>query len=232
MKSAYILGISLAIGVLILYSIWQQKKKLEEMNKLIATIQIPTQQNTIDREFIIEENQRLHRKIEASYEKVHQQYEQILIAVDNIPVIGNEESMDEDSENIRSYHGEQLIDIEENDIEENVKEYNSSLDVPMESILGLDNRSINSKIDSTNNDKSFTETGLEGNNSIEPKVKSENNENNENNENIINQVSIQSETANYPKISELKSLCKDRGLIVSGNKNELVQRLLDNGYIF
>ena len=224
MKSVYILGISLAIGVLILYIQWQQKKKMEEMNALLTNLQVPQQQNTLDREFIVEENQRIHRKIESAYDKVHQQYQQILIAVDNIPVIGNDESMEEDSENIRSYHGEQLIDIEENN-----KEYNSSLDeVPIESLLGLDNRSINSKIDnSTNNDKSFTEPNLEGNNiSLEPKAISENNET------TANLVSIQSENANYPKISELKNLCKERGLIVSGNKNDLVQRLLDSGYIF
>jgi hypothetical protein len=224
MKSVYILGISLAIGVVILYIQWQQKKKLEEMNALLTNLQVPQQQNTLDREFIIEENQRLHRKIESAYDKVHQQYQQILISVDNIPIICNDESMEEDSENIRSYHGEQLIDIEENN-----KEYNSSLDdVPMESTLGLDNRSINSKIDnSTNNDKSFTEPNLEGNNnSLEPTSKSENNET------IANLVSTQSENANYPKISELKNLCKERGLIVSGNKNDLVQRLLDSGYIF
>jgi hypothetical protein len=224
MKSVYILGISLAIGIVILYIQWQQKKKLEEMNALLTNLQVPQQQNTLDKEFIVEENQRLHRKIESAYDKVHQQYEQILIAVDNIPVIGIDESMEDDSENIRSYHGEQLIDIEENN-----KEYNSSLDdVPMESLLGLDNRSINSKIDnSTNNDKSFTEPNLEGNNiSLEPTSKSENNKT------TANLVSIQSENTNYPKISELKNLCKERGLIVSGNKTDLVQRLLDSGYIF
>ena len=224
MKSVYILGISLAIGIVILYIQWQQKKKLEEMNALLTNLQLPQQQNTLDREFIVEENKRLHQKIESAYDKVHQQYQQILIAVDNIPVIGIDESMEDDSENIRSYHGEQLIDIEENN-----KEYNSSLDdVPMESLLGLDNRSINSKIDnSTNNDKSFTEPNLEGNNiSLEPTAKSENNET------TANLISIQSENTNYPKISELKNLCKERGLIVSGNKTELVQRLLDSGYIF
>ena len=228
MKSVYILGISLAIGVVILYIQWQQKKKLEEMNALLTNLQIPQQQNVLDREFIVEENQRLHRKIESAYDKVHQQYQQILIAVDNIPVIGNDESMEEeDSENIRSYHGEQLIDFEENN-----KEYNSSLDdVPMESILGIDNRSINSKIDNStnndNNDKSFTEPNFERNNiSLEPKAKSENNET------TANLVSTQSENTNYPKIGELKRLCKENGLNVSGNKNELVQRLLDFGYIF
>jgi hypothetical protein len=224
MKSVYILGISLAIGVVILYIQWQQKKKLEEMNALLTNLQLPQQQNTLDREFIVEENQRLHRKIESAYDKVHQQYQQILIAVDNIPVIGIDEYMEDDSENIRSYHGEQLIEIEENN-----KEYNSSSDdVPMESVLGLDNRSINSKIDnSTNNDKSYTEPNFEGNNiSSEPTPKSENNET------TTNLISIQSENTNYPKISELKNLCKERGLIVSGNKTELVQRLLDSGYIF
>ena len=83
MKSVYILGISLAIGVVILYIQWQQKKKLEEMNALLTNLQIPQQQNVLDREFIVEENQRLHRKIESAYDKVHQQYQQILIAVDN-----------------------------------------------------------------------------------------------------------------------------------------------------
>ena len=51
-----------------------------------------------------------------------------------------------------------------------------------------------------------------------------------------NLISTQSNTTTngclYPKIAELKNLCREKGLIVSGNKNELVQRLLDNGHIF
>ena len=230
MKSVYVLGISLAVGLVILYIQWQQKKKLEEMLKMVSAIQVP-QQSVLDREFIIEENQRLHHKIETSYDKVYQQYDQVLIAVDNIPVIGSMNySGDDESENIRSYHGEPLIDIEED------KDYDLSLeneDLPKESVLGVDNRSINSKVDTSNKtvEKVYTEPVNEKSNRSLPSKKNSS----ENNEVVENAVSIQSHTTsngNYPKIAELKNLCRERGLVVSGNKTELVQRLLDSGYNF
>jgi hypothetical protein len=36
----------------------------------------------------------------------------------------------------------------------------------------------------------------------------------------------------YPKLPELKSIAKSKGLSSVGNKKELIQRLLDSGYIF
>jgi hypothetical protein len=218
MKSVYLLGISVAIGAVIVYLLWQQKKKLEEMNSLIASIQVP-QQSILDREFIIEENKRLHKKIEDSYDHVHQQYEQVLIAVDNIPVIGSNNYYsgdDEESENIRSYHGEALIDIVEDenmeyDLSNVSNEHNS---YPKESILAVENQSISSKIDNSKNEI------------IEEPV-----EDLKNNKEISIQSSMTSNGI-YPKISELKNLCRERNLTVSGNKNDLVQRLLNSGYIF
>ena len=230
MRSVYVLGISLAVGLVILYIQWQQKKKLEEMLKLVSSIQVP-QQTVLDREFIIQENQRLHNKIEASYDKVYQQYEQVLIAVDNIPVIGSMNySGDDESENMRSYHGEPLIDIEED------KEYDLSLEnesIPKESLLGVDNRSINSKIENSNKtvEKISTEPIVERSNHSLPSKKNST----ENNDVLESPVSIHSHNTtngNYPKIAELKNLCRERGLVVSGNKTELVQRLLDSGYNF
>jgi hypothetical protein len=227
MKSVYVFGISLAISVAILYLLWQQKKKIDELSKLIGSIPTP-QQSNLDREFILLENQRIHKKIEDSYGHIHEQYEQVLTAVDNIPVIrpNNIYSGDDDeSSNVPSYHEEDLIHI--NNAEH--MEYNLSLDnniIHGDSIMGVDNHSNSVKqFMSTNDKKEKSNSSKE----ISKDVRSENIS-----KSIINE-SIQSShtsTGNYPKIIELKNLCKERGLTISGKKDELVQRLLNSGYIF
>ena len=226
MKSVYVYGISLAISVAILYLLWQQKK-MDEMSKLITSIQVP-QQSSIDREFILNENQRLHKKIEDSYGHIHQQYQQVLIAVDNIPIMGtniNYSGEDDETDNIPSYHGEDLININH---DEHIV-YNYSLDNsinPKDSIMGVENRSLSSRIE---NIEKTPEISSEKPKSVTKSVKDVSQNRSE------KEISIQSSinsNGNYPKIVELKNICKERGLNVSGNKTELVQRLLNNGYIF
>ena len=227
MKSVYVFGISLAISVVIVYLLWQQKKKMDEMSKLIACIQAP-QQSNLDREFILLENQKLHKKIEDSYGHIHEQYEQVLMAVDNIPVIGvnNIYSGDEDeSSNVPSYHGEDLINIT------NVEhmEYNLSLDqnvIHKDRVMGVDNHRNSFKQDtSMDNIKQKSKSSQE----VSKDKSSQNHSKSIMNNSI--QSSITS-NGNYPKLVELKTLCKERGLSISGKKDELVQRLLNNGYIF
>jgi len=227
MKSVYVFGISLAISVAILYLLWQQKKKMEEMSKLIGSIQAP-QQSNLDREFILLENQRIHKKIEDSYGHIHQQYEQVLMAVDNIPVIrhNNVYSVDDDeSSNVPSYHEEDLIHI--NNVEH--MEYNLSLDqnvIHGDSIMGVDNNSNSGKQENITYDKKDKSHSSK---EISKDIRSENNS-----KSIINESMQSSHTSNgiYPKLIELKNLCKERGLTISGKKDELVQRLLNSGYIF
>ena len=227
MKSVYVYGISLAISIAILYLLWQQKKKMDEMSKLITSIQVP-QQSSIDREFILNENQRLHKKIEDSYGHIHEQYQQVLIAVDNIPIIGaniNYSVEDDDTDNIPSYHGEDLINIANDEhIVPNYSLENSNN--PKDSIMGVENQSLSSRIENVEKTPEISTDKLKSiSKSIKDVSKSKS----------VKETSIQSSVnsyGNYPKIVELKNLCKERGLNVSGNKTELVQRLLNNGYIF
>ena len=219
MKSLYFFGISLAIGLLIIYMQWQQNKKMEEMKKMLDNLTPPP---PLDHNFILEENQKLHAKIENAYDKVHQQYEQILIAVDNIPILeDNDGSMEEES--MPSYHVEQLINLDNKEL--NLSNENMELLI-MGSVNGVETRSINSKLNSTktscsNSGEHFSDQKIED-------VKKETND-----ENMVStQSNITANGAQFPKIAELKNLCREKGLAVSGNKNELVQRLLDNGHIF
>ena len=41
-----------------------------------------------------------------------------------------------------------------------------------------------------------------------------------------------SDNSKLPKLNELKQLAKSRDLSVNGNKKEIIQRLIGNGYIF
>jgi len=215
MKSVYVFGISLAISVAILYLLWQQKKKMDEMSKLIVSIQTP-QQSNLDREFILLENQRIHKKIEDSYDHIHEQYQQVLMAVDNIPVIrpSNLYSVEDDeSSNVPSYHEEDLINMDQ-------PEYNLSLNensIHCDSLIGVDKHSTSMKQDMSSSIKKEKSKSSEvlSNNIIDNSIQSSMNSN-----------------GKYPKLIELKNLCKERGLTISGKKDELVQRLLNNGYIF
>lgn len=62
---------------------------------------------------------------------------------------------------------------------------------------------------------------------------SNNNKQNEfsNNNNASNNHSV-SDNSKIPKLNELKQIAKSMDLSINGNKKEIIQRLLDNGYIF
>lgn len=211
MKSVYLFGISIAIGLVIVYLQWQQNKKLEEMKQMLLNVSPATP--AADNNFILEQNERLHAKIESAYEKVHQQYEQILIAIDNM--YANDESMEEES--MPSYHVEQLINID--------KDFNlSNLEHVMES-----------QHQDTPNNLSSAQTPpfSESSQKLENTSLIKENPPTTVDDNLIStQSNITANGGLYPKIAELKNLCREKGLPVSGNKNELVQRLLDIGHNF
>jgi hypothetical protein len=223
MKSLYFFGISLAIGLVIIYMQWQQNKKMEEMKKMLDNLAPPP---PLDHNFILEENRKLHAKIENAYDKVHQQYQQILIAVDNIPILDDNGSLDEE-ESMPSYHVEQLIQLDNRELDLS----NENLEMlAKESVHGVDTRSINSKVNSIK-----TESTENVSNQHAPDSNNQNVENAQQlpDENLVStQSNITANGTQYPKIADLKTLCREKGLLVSGNKNELVQRLLDNGHIF
>jgi len=222
MKNIYLLGISISISLAILYLLWQQKKRLEELQMITRSIQPIPLENVLDKEMFISETRNLHSKIENSYEKVHQQYLEVIASIDNIPIIGSQDySGEELSENIRSYHGENLIDIDE--------PKNQSLEINLEepipqSILGIGEKtngsiSLTSKI-SSNNKKIVS---AEKNNS-EPIVE--------------NEISSEQQAVSYsisskvPKLTELRNYCKNYGLSTYGNKKELLERLKKVGVNF
>lgn len=215
MKNIYLLGISIAVSIAVLYLVWQQKKRLEQLENITRSIQPITLNNLVDREFFIQETQGVHKKIESSYDRIHQQYLEVLASIDNLPVLGSMEySGEEQSENIRSYHGENLIDIDE---------HKHSLDLNLEepipqSVLGIaepsqpGSISMGSKISSSKKSSS-----INNKNNTEPIV--------ENNSSIENGAVSYSMSSKIPKLPELRDLCKKYGLSSYGNKKELLERL-------
>jgi len=210
MKSVYLFGISIAIGLVIVYLQWQQNKKLEEMKQMLLSV---SPAPPVDNNFILEQHQKLHAKIESAYDKVHQQYEQILIAVDNL--YEHDESMEEES--MPSYHVEQLINID--------KDFNLSNE-NLEHIM-------ESQQQATRNMSSVQTSISKSSQKLENISIKENSPASAVDDNLVStQSNITASGNNYPKIAALKNLCREKGLMVSGNKNELVQRLLDNGHNF
>jgi hypothetical protein len=211
MKSVYLFGISIAIGLVIVYLQWQQNKKLEEMKQMLLNVPATPADNS----FILEQNEKLHAKIESAYDKVHQQYEQILIAVDNM--YDNDESME--GESMPSYHVEQLINID--------RDFNLSNE-NLEHIMESQHQDTHNNLSSVKTPFSESSQKLENTSLIKenPPVAAVD-------DNLIStQSNITANGGLYPKIAELKNLCREKGLTVSGNKNELVQRLLDFGHNF
>lgn len=238
MKSIYLLGISVVVCLSILYLTWQQKKKLEQLVAITNSIQPIPLTNVLDKDSFYYETQQLHRKIETSYERVHQQYLEVLNAVDNIPVIGSfDYSGEEQSENIRSYHGEDLIDIENNG---NDRSLEISLNEPIPtSLLGM-GENTNKKSDSVEQTSDKNIENLISN--IENSIGShKSSKKKSNSEPAIVEVSKSSADKNavslsvssqVPKLPELKSLCKKYGVSAYGNKKELVERLSKVGITF
>jgi len=68
------------------------------------------------------------------------------------------------------------------------------------------------------------------NNADNSSIKSTSN-NNKQNTNTSNNHSV-SDNSKIPKLNELKQIAKSRDLSTNGNKKEIIQRLLDNGYNF
>ena len=214
MKSIYLFGISIAIGLVIVYLQWQQNKRLEEMKQTLLNVSPAT---PVDNHFFLEQNEKLHAKIESAYDKVHQQYEQILIAVDNM-YENDDGSMEEES--MPSYHVEQLINLD--------KDFNLSNE-NLEHIMESQHQDTHNNLSSAQTPP-FSESSqkLENTSLIKENLPAAAVDDNL----ISTQSNITASGGLYPKIAELKHLCREKGLPVSGNKNELVQRLLDNGHNF
>lgn len=238
-KSIYLLGASVLIGLVILYLQQKQKKEMERMSAIVSQIASTPrveQTNQITSDFIMRENAKLHEKIEKSYEMVHRQYEQILVEIDQIVDYNGEQ--DDESENIRSYHCEDLIHMPSN-------ESNKAI----ESVAANDEEfsNITSNIENQNEIKSITKNSVVSENIEQPKsvdddiIEPTKEQNASVSSEKITEITedddaksflSQSTTTNYPKLAELRQICKSRGLTHSGNKGVLISRLKDNGYDF
>ena len=236
MKNTYLLGISILVCLSILYLIWQQKKKIEQLMSLTNSIQPVPISNVLDKDSFYEETRSLHNKIETSYDRVYQQYHEVLKAVDNIPIVGNYEyTVEDNSENIKSYHGEDLIDI--NQVDKVSIDMNLEDGIPT-SILGIAENT--KKTQSTEqsdinreNHIADTEPSIISRTSLKQKSKSESDIHKEvSKKTIENNIVSLSVSSTVPKLPELKLLCKKNGLSPNGNKKEILERLSKLGITF
>jgi len=207
--SAITLLISISVlALIILYFQYKNNKNMENLKLMVSTIQPPVMSTTlVDKNDFIEQNNLINKKLDALYTMTTDRYEKLHQAIDSIPVIGMTEEYSAHEQ--KDYQGLAFIDMEQpNNIE-------------------LSNNSQNSI-------KKKTDTKEVKNESIKSKTNSNRSLNIELNlhkDNVSNEFSKNTD-AKYPKLNELRDLCKERNLSPYGNKKTLIHLLIENGYKF
>lgn len=164
------------------------------------------------------------------------------------------DEQDEISNELKQYHNEPILDIENyKDIEFSGISLSSldkaTLDVDsVHNSSARNEKNILGEVNLDNNNEDLIETydlnnkinmdiDIELNNDLgNGSLKSMSNNNKQqdlinNQTNISNNNSV-SDNSKIPKLNELKQIAKSMDLSTNGNKKEIIQRLLDNGYNF
>jgi hypothetical protein len=206
--------ISIAVlALIILYFQYKNNKNMDNLKSIVSSIQPPIISSTpIDKNDFLEQNNLINKKLDALYNMTTDRYEKLHNAIDSIPVIGgiaDEENYSVDDK--KDYQGLPFIDMEPAVQTNNQQKSNSSLkDIDSINIKQLSDSSIKLK---SNSHRSI------------------NIELNLHKDNISNEMSKNTD-AKYPKLNELRELCKERNLSPYGNKKILINLLIENGYQF
>jgi hypothetical protein len=170
----------------------------------------------------------------------------------NIHNIGDAINQEDDENVFKEYQNEPILDVEnyknnefsgislsslDKDTLDPDSVHNSSAKID-KNILGevnLDNNEDLIDTYSLNNNINMDFDINLSKNSRNGSVKSVSNNNKQKefstNNNTSNNHSV-SDNSKIPKLNELKQIAKSMDLSINGNKKEIIQRLLDNGYIF
>jgi len=241
MKTLEILCISLAaIGLILLYFQYKNQKTLEMMQGTMLAIQQPVHpisSDLVERQFLLNETQQLKTHIDAKTLDVHDHLNMVLQSIDKL----YGEKKDDDTVQKRSYTEildgiEGLDGIEVNDLNEPLQ-LNSL--TPSHEQYQPQSRSI-----SLNSQKSAksnkSNTSVKSNKSTKSNKSLEEHDMND----IMNtthaecfkstnvSISTDSTLTKYPKLPELRLLCKSRNVSMVGSKKVLINRLIENGYEF
>ena len=206
--------ISIAVlALIILYFQYKNNKNMDNLKSIVSSIQPPIISSTpIDKNDFLEQNNLINKKLDALYSMTTDRYEKLHNAIDSIPVIrsiAGEENYSVDEK--QDYQGLPFIDMEQAIQTNNQQKSNSSFkDIDSINIKHLSDSSIKSK---SNSHRSL------------------NIELNLHKDNISNEMSKNTD-AKYPKLNELRELCKERNLSPYGNKKILINLLIENGYQF
>ena len=243
MKTLEILCISLAaIGLILLYLQYKNQKTLESMNGTMLAIQQPAHPipgDLVQRHVLLHETQQLKAHIDMKTLDVHDHLNIVLQSIDKL----YGEKKDDDTVQKRSYT--EMIDgldgldvVETNDLNEPLQlnslthSHDQSLPRSQSQSISLNSQqSIKSikSIKSHKSAKSMQEYDM--NDMINVKIDTANAECSVPVNNNVS-ISTDSTSVRYPKLPELRLICKSRNLSMVGSKKVLINRLIENGYEF
>ena len=207
------------LALIILYFQYKNNKNMENLKSIVSSIQPPVLSTTfVDKNDFLEQNNLINKKLDTLYSMTSDRYEKLHQAIDSIPVIGMADQEDYSIEEKKDYQGLPFIDMEQpTNINLSEKSNNSLKD---NSSVKLSNKHISSEIVKPESikSKSISHRSL----NIELNIHKDN-------------VSVdlsKNTDAKYPKLNELRELCKERNLSPYGNKKTLIHLLTENGYQF
>ena len=240
MKTLEILCISLAaIGLILLYFQYKNQKTLEMMQGPMLSIQQPVHpipSDLVERHVLLHETQQLKSHIDTKTLDVHDHLNMVLQSIDKL----YGEKKDDDTVQKRSYT--EMIDgldvVETNDLNEplHLNSFIPSYDQSRSISISLNSKKSVSSAKSTKSNKLSKSINLEQdmndiiNSENEIKLDTTPIELKPVNTNVS--ISTDSTSVRYPKLPELRLLCKSRNLSMVGSKKVLINRLIENGYEF
>lgn len=202
------------LALIILYFQYKNNKNMENLKSIVSSIQPPIISNTlVEKNDFLEQNNLINKKLDTLYSMTSDRYEKLHQAIDSIPVIGmagnDEYSIDNQK---KDYLGLDFIDMEQ------------------PTNINLSEKSNNS-IKNNSFEKLSEKIKPESIKSKSISHRSLNIELNLHKENVSVDLSKNTD-AKYPKLNELRELCKERNLSPYGNKKTLINVLIENGYQF
>lgn len=209
------------LALIILYFQYKNNKNMENLKSIVSSIQPPVVSTTfVDKNDFIEQNNLINKKLDTLYSMTSDRYEKLHQAIDSIPVIGMAEEENYSIEEKKDYQRLPFIDMEQpTNIILSEKSNNSLKDNSLEK---LSNNHISTEL---------LQVKPESVKSKSISHRSLNIELNLHKDNVSIDLSKNTD-AKYPKLNELRELCKERNLSPYGNKKTLINLLIENGYQF
>jgi hypothetical protein len=216
--------ISIAVlALIILYFQYKNNKNMENLKSIVSSIQPPVVSTTLlDKNDFLEQNNLINKKLDTLYSMTSDRYEKLHNAIDSIPVIG---MTDEQNYSVDEKQGLPFIDMEQPvKISLSEQSNHSIKDIHSEEKLSSKHESSHQQIKTESIKPESVKSKSNSHRSINIEL-------NLHKDNISNDLSKNTD-AKYPKLNELRELCKERNLSPYGNKKTLISLLIENGYNF